>query len=58
VTYCSAVGLEDDSGAVLVYADPFKAACRATDLHQNKIEDSGKAPVEHPGTVTLFPTAL
>lgn len=48
MTYCSAAGLEDDSGALQARADPFKAACGATGSHQNKIH-SGKAQMEHRG---------
>lgn len=49
MAYCSAAGLEDDSRALQAHTDPFKAACRATGSHQNKIQDSGKAQVEHRG---------
>lgn len=38
MTYCSAAGLEDNSGALQARADPFKAACGATGSHQNKIQ--------------------
>lgn len=49
MTYCCAAGLEDDSRALQAHTDPFKAACRATSSHQNKIQSPEKLKKEHRG---------
>lgn len=49
MTYCSAAGLEDDSRALQVHADPFKMSLQGHQLTPKQNPGSGKAQVVHRG---------